>query len=108
MQILSDRLLSIICELGFSQSKFARELGVTFTYVNMLVNKKRKSASRIFVNYIQEKYGYQAGWIAGGKSEKRDIREYNELLDSIYSLPSDEIDLVVNYIFRLEKSQNAG
>jgi transcriptional regulator with XRE-family HTH domain len=103
--MLSDRLLSIIHELEISQSEFARIFGITFTYVNLIVNNKRRRISGQMAHFIQEKYGYSAAWLLTGKGDRRDMRDINELLDDIYRLPPDEINMVFDYILRLEDSQ---
>jgi transcriptional regulator with XRE-family HTH domain len=109
MQILSERILSIVHELDISQSEFARKLGISFTYVNLIINNKRRKISGLLANMIQEKYGYSAGWIMTGKGDRRNFAQYAELLETIYQLSYEDIQIVFEYVLRLEEGQkNAG
>jgi transcriptional regulator with XRE-family HTH domain len=105
MQILSDRILAIINELDLNQSEFARIIGVSFTYVNLIINNKRHKISCLMAHLIQEKYGYSADWILTGKGNMRDMSIYNYIIDTVSRLPMNEIKLVLDYIFRLEQRQ---
>jgi plasmid maintenance system antidote protein VapI len=60
---LSDRLRTIVCDLNISQTKFADTLGVSFTYINCLINGKRGNISQSLAILIQVVYGYSAQWI---------------------------------------------
>jgi plasmid maintenance system antidote protein VapI len=60
---ISDRLGSIVFELNISQKKFADTLGVSFTYINCLINGKRKNISQPLAFLIEKLYGYSAQWL---------------------------------------------
>jgi transcriptional regulator with XRE-family HTH domain len=105
MQILSERILSIVHELNMSQSEFARKIGISFTYVNLVINNKRHKISCLMAHIIQEKYGYSAEWILTGKGDRRDMAQLNELLAAVYQLPYEDINMVFDYILCLEKEQ---
>ncbi|MDR2245334.1 MAG: helix-turn-helix domain-containing protein [Treponema sp.] len=60
---LSDRLRTVVCDLDISQTKFADTLGVSFTYINCLINGKRENLSQSLAILIQQLYGYSAQWL---------------------------------------------
>lgn len=103
--MLSDRILRIVYELGLSQSEFSRMLGVSFAYVNMIVNKKRYKISRNMARAIQDKFGYSADWILTGEGDKRDMALYDNIINTIRRLPTNEIEVVFDYILLLENEQ---
>jgi transcriptional regulator with XRE-family HTH domain len=106
MTFLSERIQSIIHELAVSQSEFARKIGTSVTYVNLIINKKRRKISHLMAYSVEQKYGYSAYWILTGEGEKRSLEDYYEISDIIDHLPAAELQLVYEYVQSLKKKQN--
>jgi plasmid maintenance system antidote protein VapI len=73
---ISDRLRTIVGDLNISQTKFADTLGVSFTYINCLINGKRDNISRTLAILIQKTYDYSADWLMNDEGDilKKKIR----------------------------------
>jgi transcriptional regulator with XRE-family HTH domain len=65
---LSDRLRTIIYDLNISQTKFATAPGVSFTYINCLINGRRGNISQSLALLIQLSFGYSVYWVLYGGS----------------------------------------
>jgi plasmid maintenance system antidote protein VapI len=101
---ISDRLGSIFFELNISQKKFADTLGVSFTYINCLINGKRKNISQPLALLIEKLYGYSAQWLLYGegnvskKITRRTLNTRPHLIKMFNTLTKEEIDLVIKHI----------
>jgi transcriptional regulator with XRE-family HTH domain len=101
---LSDRLRIIVCDLNISQTKFANTLGVSFTYINCLINGKRDNISQSLAILIQKVYGYSAQWILyeeGSVLKKiiyRTLKSRPRLIAVMNTFTKEEIDMVLNHI----------
>jgi transcriptional regulator with XRE-family HTH domain len=101
---LSDRLRTIVCDLKISQTKFADTLGVSFTYINCLINGKRGNISQSLAILIQVVYGYAAKWILyeEGNVLKKIIRRTLKTRPRMVALQNtftkEEIDMVMDHI----------
>jgi transcriptional regulator with XRE-family HTH domain len=97
-------------ELNMSQIDFAKSVGTSFGYLNMVVNSRRQSISRQLALLIEEKYGYSADWLlhnTGGKKvqpvKNHDI--YREMKSEIKQLSFDEFDCLSKFILSLEEME---
>ena len=101
---LSDRLRTIVCDLNISQTKFADTLGVSFTYINCLINGKRQNISPSLAILIQKVYGYSARWILyeeGSilkKITSRTLKTRPWLIAVLNTFTKEEIDVVMEHI----------
>jgi transcriptional regulator with XRE-family HTH domain len=101
---LSDRLRTIVCDLDISQTKFANTLGVSFTYINCLINGKRDNISQSLAILIQKLYGYSAQWLlyeegdALKKIIHRTLKSRPRLIAVLNTLSKEEIDMVISHI----------
>jgi plasmid maintenance system antidote protein VapI len=101
---LSDRLRTIVSDLNISQTKFANTLGVSFTYINCLLNGKRWNISQSLAILIQCIYGYSAQWILfeeGNVLKKvihRTLKNRPRLIAVLNTLTKEEIDMVIDHI----------
>jgi transcriptional regulator with XRE-family HTH domain len=68
---VSDNLRTILKELNMSQLEFAKSVGISNVYINMVVNGKRNSISHPLAFLIEEKYGYSADWLLYNYGEKK-------------------------------------
>jgi transcriptional regulator with XRE-family HTH domain len=87
-----------------SQTKFADTLGVSFTYINCLINGKRENISPSLAILIQKMYGYSAKWILceeGSVLKKitsRTLKTRPRLIAVLNTLSKEEINLVIEHI----------
>jgi plasmid maintenance system antidote protein VapI len=109
MSTLSDNIRIMVHELDISQTDFAKSIGVTFNYVNMLINGKRHSMSYSLALLIQELFGYSINWILYNKGEKRlDMIKTpvsDHLKEMIHSFASEDIIRVYEYIAKVEHEE---
>lgn len=59
--------------IKLKQVDFAKTLGVSANYINLLISGKRSPISDIFAKLIEEIYGYSAQWIMAGVGEKMSL-----------------------------------
>jgi transcriptional regulator with XRE-family HTH domain len=112
MSIVSDNLRTILSELNMSQVDFAKSVGTTFGYLNMVVNNRRPSISQPLALLIEKEYGYSASWILHNEGDKRinafkSNGKFREMAALIDQLSSDEIDCLFEFILSLEEAEKA-
>jgi transcriptional regulator with XRE-family HTH domain len=115
MQIHStpDNLRTILNELNMSQIDFARSVGTSYGYLNMVINGRRTSISRQFALLIEEKYGYSADWLLQNEGDKKIFpfkshKRYKEMRTQINQLSYNEMKYLHKYILSLEeRDENA-
>jgi transcriptional regulator with XRE-family HTH domain len=101
---ISDRLRTVVCDLDMSQTKFAETLGVSFTYINCLINGKRGNISQSLAILIQKLYGYSAQWLLYEEGDvlkkiiHRTLKTRPQLIMLLNTLTKEEIDLVIKHI----------
>jgi transcriptional regulator with XRE-family HTH domain len=101
---LSDRLRTIVSDLNISQTKIANTLGVSFTYINCLLNGKRGNISQSLAILIQYIYGYSAQWILFEEGNvlkkiiRRTLKTRPQLIAVLNTLTKEEIDMVIDHI----------
>jgi transcriptional regulator with XRE-family HTH domain len=101
---LSDRLRMIVSDLNISQTKFANTLGVSFTYINCLLNGKRENISQSLAILIQYIYGYSARWILFEEGNvlkkiiRRTLKTRPRLIAALNTFTREEIDMVIDHI----------
>jgi len=76
---LSERIRIIIKNEKLKQIEFARSLGVSANYINLIVNGKKTTISETLAKLIEEKYGYSAEWVIYGGSDCAEPQESPEL-----------------------------
>jgi transcriptional regulator with XRE-family HTH domain len=95
--------------LNISQTDFAESLGISFGYLNMLINGRRKVISLTLALLIEKIYGYSAFWLLEGEGEKKlkplanNNKLYTQTKELVSKLSLTEIQLVLQYIDQLEK-----
>jgi transcriptional regulator with XRE-family HTH domain len=101
---LSDRLRTVVCDLDISQTRFAETLGVSFTYINCLLNGKRGNISQSLALLIQKLYGYSAQWLLyeeGNVLKKiihRTLKTRPQAISVLNTFTKEETDLVMKHI----------
>lgn len=103
---LGERIQTILKERQLKQVEFAKTLGISANYVNLLVNDKKKTISEPLAKLIEETYGYSAEWIAEGKDEKRkkisESANKSEIIRRINKMSEEEIRATLAYVKTLE------
>lgn len=103
---LGDRIRTILKERQIKQVEFAKALGISANYVNLLVNDKKNAISEPLAKLIEETYGYSALWVSEGKEEK--IKETSgsanktEVIRRINKMSEEEVRAVLAYAKTLE------
>ena len=66
---LGQRIQTILKEQKIKQVEFARTLGISANYVNLIANDKKVTISDTLAKLIEESYGYSAQWVLDGSGE---------------------------------------
>jgi len=66
---LSDRIRTIVDEIGISQKNFAKSINVTDSYISKLVRDETGMSTNTAM-VIEQLYGYSKEWILRGKDPK--------------------------------------
>ncbi len=103
---LGNRLRIILKERNIKQVDFAKALGVSANYINLLISGKRGPISDTLAKLIEETYGYSAQWIMTGEGEKIALPSLSaakiEFLKKIQKMPDDEIAALLAFANSLE------
>ena len=103
---LGERIKTIIRERGVKQVEFAKVLGISANYVNLLANDKKTTVSSTLAKLIEETYGYSAVWLSNGVGEKFiDIGASTskvEILKKIRRMSDSEIRATLAFVKTLE------
>ena len=103
---LGQRLKAILAERGVKQVEFARAMGISANYVNLIVNDKKDTISETLARLVEETYGFSAEWILTGTGEKYSATgtsaEKAEVLKKIQRMSADEVRAVLAFVNSLE------
>ena len=103
---LGERIQTILKEQNVKQVDFAKTLGISANYVNLLVNDKKTNISDTLAKLIEETYSYSAQWLMEGTGEKNtgnSISAYkSEILKKINQMSDSEIRATLAFIKTLE------
>lgn len=103
---LGERLRIILEERNIKQVDFARTLGVSANYINLLISGKRGPISDTLAKLIEETYGYSAQWVMTGDGEKIATPSLSaakiEFLKKVQKMPDDEITALLAFANSLE------
>lgn len=103
---LGQRIQTILSERKLKQVEFARTLGISANYVNLIVNGKKGTISDTLAKLIEESYGYRAQWVLDGSGDKLSVNELSaeksEILKKIQKMSSAEIRAVLAFVNALD------
>lgn len=103
---LGQRIQTILKERNIKQVEFAKTLGISANYVNLIANGKKENISDTLVKLIEESYGYSTQWIIEGTGEKLSSNELTaekaEILKKIQKMSDDEVYAVLAFVKTLE------
>ena len=103
---LGQRIKLILKEQNIKQIDFAKTLGISANYVNLIVNDKKNTISDTLAKLIEETYGYSSQWIlneTGSKLSQNDLTiEKIELFKKIKKMSDSEARTVLAFIHTLD------
>ena len=103
---LGQRIQTILKEQRIKQVEFARALGISANYVNLIANDKKVTISDTLAKLIEEIYGYSAQWVLDGSGEKLSANELTaekaELIRKIRKMSGSEVRAVLAFANTLE------
>lgn len=110
---LDERIKQIIKENSLKQKEFAKELGVTESYISAIINRRNLNISQALATLIEEKYGYSSQWVLNGTEPKLKVAGKNRTLSDIHQrailqverLNQDQIRAVLAFIRYLEDTE---
>jgi len=106
---LGKRVQVILKERNIKQIDFARSLGISANYVNLLANDKKSNMSHTLAKLIEETYGYSAQWVLNETGEKSVRNQYTaskiEILKKIQKLSDNEVIAVLTFVETMENLQ---
>lgn len=81
---LSERIKMILQENNLKQKELASDIGVSESYISMLLKKPTINLSHSLAALIEEKYGYNAEWVLNGTQPKLKQVSKNRTLSEIH------------------------
>lgn len=107
---LGQRVQTILKERKIKQVDFAKTLGISANYVNLIVNDKKETISETLAKLIEETYGYSAQWVLYGNGEKLSTNELtagkSEILKKIQKMSDSEVRAVLAFVNTLDSINN--
>lgn len=107
---LGQRIQTVLVERNIKQVEFAKTLGISANYVNLIVNGKKETISETLAKLIEESYGYSAHWILTGHGDKLSTNELTtekvEVLKKIQKMSDSEIKAVLAFVNTLGSLYN--
>lgn len=79
-----DRIRLILQENKLKQKELAAEIGVSESYISILLKKPEVCLSRSIAALIEEKYGYSTDWVLTGAEPKIKQVSKNRALSEIH------------------------
>ncbi|EET62378.1 hypothetical protein BRYFOR_05413 [Marvinbryantia formatexigens DSM 14469] len=110
-----DRIKLILQENNLKQKQLATEIGVSESYISMLLKKPKINLSQSLATLIEEKYGYNAEWILNGTEPKLKQISKNKTLSALHQkalsqlekMNDDQIKAVLAFINALDDVEKA-
>lgn len=89
---LSKRISTVHKESGLSQREFASSIGVTESYISLLLKGKTEKISEPLSMLIECKYGYSAKWIMTGEGKPKEPTKKNTFIREKAKHLIDQLD----------------
>ncbi|MGE4353941.1 MAG: helix-turn-helix domain-containing protein [Oscillospiraceae bacterium] len=103
---LGQRIQTILRERKIKQVDFAKTLGISANYVNLIANDKKGNISNTLAMLIEETYGYSARWVLNGTGEKLSssdlTAERAEIFKKIQKMSDSEVKAILAFVNTLE------
>lgn len=104
-----DRLIKIREDKGYSQEKFALELGLSRNFINQVENRKKNISDRTISDICRE-FDVNEDWLRNGTGEMfKPISKSDQIADMISDvMKSDEEDFKWRLISALSRLDDSG
>lgn len=110
-----DRIRLILQENKLKQKQFAYEIGVSESYISMLLKKPNINLSQSLASLIEEKYGYNAEWILNGIEPKlKQVRKnktlselHQKALAQLEKMSDEQVKAVLAFINSLDELEKS-
>ena len=108
-----DRIKLILLENKLKQKQFASEIGVSESYISMLLKKPDINLSQSLASLIEEKYGYNAEWVLEGVDPKLKQISKNKSLSELHQkallekMSDEQIKAVLAFIDSLDEVEKS-
>lgn len=79
-----DRIKIILDDNHLKQKQLASEIGISESYVSMLLKNPNINLSQSLAALIEEKYGYNTEWILHGKEPRLKQASKNKALSELH------------------------
>ena len=103
---LGQRIKAILKEQKIKQVDFAKALGISANYVNLIANDKKKTISDTLAKLIEETYGYSYQWILDGTGDKlsrKDLTtEKTDIIKKVQKMSDEEVKAVLAFVNTLD------
>lgn len=93
---LSDRIKIILIENKLKQKEFAKEIGVTESYISAIINGRNTNLSQSLSSLIEEKYGYNAEWVLKGTEPKLKQFDISNSLSDVHKKAISKLEKMSN------------
>lgn len=108
---LSERIKLILQENNLKQKELASEIGVSESYISMLLKKSEINLSHSFAALIEEKYGYNMNWVLYGTEPKYKQFSKNKILSPMHQkalarlekMNDEQVKAVLAFIYSLDE-----
>lgn len=87
-----DRIRTILQENKLKQKQFAYDIGVSESYISMLLKKPDINLSQSLASLIEEKYGYNSKWILNGTEPKFKQISKNKTLSELHQKALNQLE----------------
>lgn len=87
-----DRIRLILQENSLKQKEFAFEIGISESYVSMLLKNPNINLSQSLAALIEEKYGYNSDWILHGIEPKFRQISKNKALSELHQRALSQLE----------------
>lgn len=102
----SERFTHMISELNMTNRQFAKEIGVTESYISNIRRGHVHNISRRLADFIEDKYGYHARWILKGtlpiKLPPNRENLQAELMACLRAMDGDDVQAFIHFIHKME------
>lgn len=110
-----DRIKLILQENKLKQKQFASEIGVSESYISILLKKPDINLSQSLAALIEEKYGYNADWVLNGTepklkqiSKNKSLSElHQKALSQLEKMNDEQVRAILAFINSLEEVEKS-
>lgn len=113
-ETVGKRLRKAIIYTGLTNQAFAEKVGISKSYITVLLCKPERSVSRSLAYLIEQEFGISMGWLLHGegamvKKITKNINLYHakrKILEIVETLDENQIRLALNFLKVVSKVEN--